>query len=139
MQFRIARILGGAMALTTAAIMATAGNASATTLPPASGGGWEHVYSATGVKVYVKEHGDQIKVCDTSANGHAAIVKVNDITENSHHGHAYTAKDKTSGGPCVIHTASQGGAYNLYEGDEYGLFYVGNGGRGHVSTFVNDH
>ena len=130
----VAAVFGAAAlaALTTL----TAPSAVAAVVPP-SGSSWDHTYSGAGVKVYVKEHGDIISVCDTSANGHSAWVTVDDITANIS-GYKLTAGGGK--GTCASHLASEGGRYNLREYDRIALNFEGEGGNGsYYVSFVNDH
>ncbi|KAB2385926.1 hypothetical protein [Actinomadura montaniterrae] len=136
MKLRIGRIAAGTMALAAAAIMATAGNASAS--EPPDGIVWDHTYSYStvpGVKVYVEEHGDIVSVCDTSANGHSATVRVEDRV-----GYTYLLVADNGKGSCDSAQASDGGQYNLFEGDTIGLHMTGDGDYSSAyPTFVNDH
>ncbi|MFE4328007.1 MULTISPECIES: hypothetical protein [unclassified Streptomyces] len=125
---RTAAALLGAAALT---------GLTAVTAPSAGAITWDHTYSGTGVKVYVKEHGDIIRVCDTSANGHSAWVAVMDITDNVDH---YKLKASGGKGTCATHQASEGGRYNLAEYSRIALNFEGAGGNGsYYVSFVNDH
>ncbi|MFK4145630.1 hypothetical protein [Streptomyces sp. NPDC004065] len=134
MKLRIGRVGAGAMALAAAAtLMAGAGSASATTDP---GVPWDHTYSAPGVRVYVKEYGDVISVCDTKANGEPATVQVR-ATDVWPYNYEMTA----SGGvnSCKSHRASDGGKYNL---SERGIDLAFDGDGGYWSGegyFLNDH
>ena len=121
------------MALAAATIATTPGSASAADTPP--GINWDHIYSATGVKVYVEEHGDIISVCDTVANGHSASVKVTAPVGTW----TYTSTVTAGAGSCKTHQASEGGAYDMPEGHYIDLDYVGDGGSLRYSTFLNDH
>ncbi|MEU3841598.1 hypothetical protein AB0E88_16395 [Streptomyces sp. NPDC028635] len=132
---RLAAALAGAAALAALATI-TAPSASAAVAPP-SGTSWDHVWSGTGVKVYVKEHGDIVSVCDTAANGHSAWVTVDDVTANRS-GYKLTASGGK--GTCASHSAAEGIRYDMDEYDRFGLNYEGAGGRGsYYVSFVNDH
>ncbi|GGT36484.1 hypothetical protein [Streptomyces purpureus] len=125
----------GAAALT-ALTTVTAPSASAAVAPP-GGSSWDHTWSGDGVKVYVKEHGDVISVCDTSANGHSAWVLVMDISVDKT---AYELKATGGKGTCASHTASEGGRYNLAENHRIALNFEGRGLQGsYYVSFVNDH
>lgn len=126
---RTAAALLGAAALA-GLTMATAPSATAATK-------WDHTYSGTGVKVYVKEHGDIITVCDTSKNGHSAWVAVMDNTDNIDH---YLLKASGGKGTCATHKASQGGKYDLGEYSRIALNFEGAGGNGsYYVSYMNDH
>ncbi|MGQ4491087.1 hypothetical protein LRE75_20930 [Streptomyces sp. 372A] len=129
----------------TAALLGAAAFAGLTTVTATPAGAaeaptginWDHTWNGRGVRVYVEEHGDIISVCDTSANGHAAFVTVDDWDLNISH---YKATVKTGKGTCVTHRASQGGKYNLHEYSNIGLTFEGEGGQGsYAVNFVNDH
>ncbi|MGV9630030.1 hypothetical protein [Streptomyces sp. NPDC003487] len=130
----VAALLGAAAlaALTTL----TAPSASAAVAPP-GGSSWDHVWSGNGVKVYVKEHGDIVSVCDTAANGHSAWVTVDDLTANRS---GYKLVASGGKGTCASHSASEGIKYDMDEYDRFGLNYEGAGGNGsYFVSFVNHH
>ncbi|MFF6983713.1 hypothetical protein ACFZAV_40035 [Streptomyces sp. NPDC008343] len=135
LKFRMDRTAVGAMVIAAVTLTATAGNVYAADTPPDIN--WDHVYSASGVRVYVEEHGDIISVCDTWKNGHSAHVTVSDGTwpEN------YEMTANGGYGSCKTHRASDGRKYNL---DETGvdLFYYGIEYDDYAyeeAYFVNDH
>lgn len=131
---RTVAALFGAAALASLGIV-TAPSAGAAELP--GGIAWDHVYSGPGVKVYVEEHGDVISVCDTSANGHAAWVAVDNVSDNIS---GYKLVVSTGNGSCATHKASQGGRYDLGEYSTIGMSYEGQGGLGSTySAWFNDH
>ncbi|MDX3434388.1 hypothetical protein PV664_36850 [Streptomyces sp. ME01-18a] len=122
----------GALAVA-AAIVAAPGSAFATDTP---GINWDHVWTATGVKLYVEEHGDIVSVCDTSANGIAASAVV--LVE----GEAYSRYQLTTdggAGTCVTAEAGDGGKFDLPEGKYIALSYDGNGGEEAFAQYLNDH
>lgn len=130
MKSRIATAVG-ALAFAAATLVTTTGGASAGTLPPNVD--WDATYSATGVKVYAKAHGDYFAVCDTAKNGHSAKVKVSAGT-----GVYYWMTVTSGSGTCLSHNASQPG-YNLPE-TRVSLEFWGNGeteGHYHFGTFYN--
>ncbi|GGX92412.1 hypothetical protein [Streptomyces anandii] len=134
MKLRVGRVGAGATALAAAAtLMVSAGSASATTDP---GTTWDHTYEASGVRVYVKEYGDVVSVCDTKANGHSAVVQVRDLDWPYNY-------EMTAGGgvgSCKSHRASDGAKYNLREGRGIDLYFDGDGGvLSGEGYFVNDH
>ncbi|MEU8137205.1 hypothetical protein [Streptodolium elevatio] len=130
----IVAALFGAAALASLGVV-TAPSAGAATLP--SGIAWDHIYSGPGVKVYVKEHGDMISVCDTSANGHAAWVAVDNVSDNIS---GYKLSVTTGKGTCATRQATQGGRYDLAEYSTIGMSYEGQGGLGSTySAWSNDH
>lgn len=132
---RTVAALFGAAALATLTTV-TAPSAVAAVAPP-SGTSWDHVYSGAGVKVYVKERGDIVSVCDTSANGHAAWVTVSDMDANLA-GYKLTARGGK--GSCASHLASEGYRYNMIEYDRIGLNFEGGADNGsYYVSFVNDH
>lgn len=126
---RLARaIVSSAIATTIsmAGMLATAGTSSAAS--------WDHVWSGSGVKVYIKEHGDYISVCDTSKNNHSAAL----VT------YKYTIIASGGAGTCAHRSASQGSKYNLPEGQDIEVSYAGTGGRSDTyywkdAGFFNDH
>lgn len=131
------RLAAGAMALATAAVMATAGTAFAG--GPPDGINWDHTYKATGVVVYVEEHGDIVSVCDTAANGHAAEVEVQDQAPEFYPPD-YTIRATNGKGSCKTAQASDGKTYDMYEGDNVDLYFDGNTGTyNHTAEFLNDH
>ena len=121
------------MALAAATIAATPSSASAD--EPPGGIVWDHTYSAPGVKVYVEEHGDIISVCDTVANGHSAWVTVTNYASHV----SYLSEVTAGAGSCKTHQASQGGVYDMPEGGDISLEYLGDGGFAAYSEFLNDH
>lgn len=125
-------LAAGALAFAAAAVVSTAGSALADPGPP--GIVWDHTYKATGVVVYVEEHGDIVSVCDTAANGHRAEADV----EDDGVGLRYTLSVTAGKGSCKTAQASDG--HDMGEGDLIGIAYGGNGKYpAAVSTFVNDH
>ncbi|MFC7304209.1 hypothetical protein ACFQVC_08295 [Streptomyces monticola] len=126
---RAAAALLGAAALT--------GMATVTAPSAGAAAGWDHTYSGTGVKVYVEERGDIVRVCDTSANGHSAWVAVMDNDNNIDH---YKLKAAGGKGSCATNRASEGGRHNLAEYSRIALNFEGKGGNGsYYVSFVNDH
>lgn len=126
--------LFGAVALASLGVV-NAPSAGAAQLP--GGIAWDHVYSGPGVKVYVEEHGDMISVCDTSANGHAAWVAVDNVSDNIS---GYKLTVSTGNGSCATRQATQGGRYDLAEYSTIGMSYEGQGGLGSTySAWFNDH
>ncbi|WP_432589112.1 hypothetical protein ABVG11_30300 [Streptomyces sp. HD1123-B1] len=128
-------------ALVGAAALAALGtmNAPTATAAPAPPGGssWDHVWSGSGVKVYVKERGDIVSVCDTAANGHSAWTTVDRLNPDIEGYKMYARGGK---GTCTSHSAAEGGRYNLAEGGQYTLNFEGRGDNGgSVAGFVNDH
>jgi hypothetical protein len=122
------------MALAATTLITTSGNASAVEPP---GIQWDHVYSATGVRIYVKEYGDIISVCDTKANGYAAFVEVRDINAWPYN---YEMKASGGKGTCKTHRASDGARYNLPEHIPVDLYFDGNSlAVNNEVSFVNDH
>lgn len=124
------RAYGGALAVS-AVIVAAPGGAFAAETPS---GGWDHVFTATGVKVYVEEYGDKVRVCDTSANGVGATASVFISSQLQ-----YTIKDGKSDGSCDSVSASEGGVWNLPEGATIDIAFDGNGGAYVYKQYVNDH
>lgn len=123
--------LVGAMILAVAAMVATSGIASASDTP---GIKWDHIYTAPGAKVYVKEHGDIISLCDTSANGHSAELDIVDYGALSARGGA---------GSCDTSAASSSPFDDLVENATIDIWFDGEGdppyaGWAHRS-FFNDH
>ncbi|MGW7276266.1 hypothetical protein ACWGH5_37915 [Streptomyces sp. NPDC054864] len=123
------RVCGAAMAVV-AAIAVAPGSAFAAD----TASGWDHVFTATGVKVYVEENGDKVRVCDTSANGVGATAAVFISSQLQ-----YTLKDSKSGGSCASTSASDGAWWNLPEGDLIDIAYDGNGGASAYAQYRNDH
>ena len=128
---RSAAAVVGTIAISAATIVASPGSAFAAPDPPDNA--WDHVYSAEGVVVYVEEHGDIISVCDAKANGYGAAVSVNDYPDK-----AYDATVTAGFGSCTTHRASQGGNYDLNEGDTIWLVFHG-GGVAKSAHYLNDH
>ncbi|MGW8885086.1 hypothetical protein [Streptomyces sp. NPDC055749] len=124
MKLRLGRFAAGAIAFAAATLMVTPGNASAAE-PPSIGWEWDHILSASGVKVYVEEHGDIIAVCDTQANGDSAMVQVRSSDMWPYN---YEMTASGGNGTCKTHRASDGAKYNLPEGREVDLWFDGNGG-----------
>ncbi|MEO3822898.1 hypothetical protein [Actinomadura sp. B10D3] len=141
MKLRIGRVLAGTMALAAAAIMATGGTASAD--EPPGGIVWDHKWSATGIRVYVEEHGDIVSICDSSANGHSAKAYVSAYYGGHHNpSQEYFMKAANGYGSCKTHRASEGGVYNLPEGAawEIAINYDGDGDGNYAQRrFINDH
>ncbi|QKG23698.1 hypothetical protein ACTIVE_5341 [Actinomadura verrucosospora] len=126
------------MALAAATVMATAGNASAEQAP--GGIAWDHTYKGNGVVVYVEERGDIISVCDTSANGHSAVVYVDEQIPASFGGDFYHLTVTSGSGSCKTARASDGAAHNWGEGSNINVYYDGNGGAWDGNKwFLNDH
>ncbi|GGS26369.1 hypothetical protein GCM10010252_76700 [Streptomyces aureoverticillatus] len=128
-------------ALVGAAALAALGTVNAPTAAaapvPPGGGSWDHVWSGTGVKVYVKERGDIVSVCDTAANGHSAWTTVDRLNPDIEGYKMYARGGK---GTCTSHSAAEGGRYNLAEGGQYTLNFEGRGDSGgSVAGFINDH
>lgn len=134
MKSYLGRVVAGSIALAAATTALTAGSAFAA--EPPDGIVWDHTYRATGVVVYVEEHGDIVSVCDTAANGHSAWVYVQDRV-----GYEYRIAATHGKGTCDTAQASDGGGHNLYEGDTIGLEMSGTGATYYdkYATFVNDH
>jgi hypothetical protein len=120
------------MAVAAAAVVAAPSAAFAD--EPPGGITWDHVYTATGVKVYVEEYGDIISVCDTSANGHSADA---DIYADGYFGYGITVS--AGAGSCVTRRASDGGLHDLPEGSNIRIAYDGNGGAYSFAYYANDH
>ncbi|GAB3566387.1 hypothetical protein GCM10027445_13160 [Amycolatopsis endophytica] len=132
-----------ALAATTLAIAATValtgiGTASAAPTPP--GDSWDHVWTAKDgtAKLYVEEHGDLISICDTKANGDSAHVHVYVGVNGPLR---YTARATGGKGNCSVHSASQGGKYNLPETNQkIYLWFGGDNSSGDtMASFFNDH
>lgn len=119
----------GALAVA-AAIVATPGSAFAASTPS---DGWDHAFTATGVKVYVEEYGDVVRVCDTSANGVAARAT---LWVSSQLQYEITAGGS---GSCSTARASDGDWWNLPEGEVIDISYDGNGGAYASAQYLNDH
>ncbi|MFI7072608.1 hypothetical protein [Micromonospora sediminicola] len=132
MKLEVVRAFAGAAALTVAVVVAWPGSAAASPEPP--GDGWDHVFSAKGVTVYVEEYGDVISVCDTLANGHNAWVSVSDASD-----WVYSATVNSGAGSCSTHRASEGGIYNLREGREFLLDFAGSTEGAYLEAFSNNH
>ncbi|MFB7446828.1 hypothetical protein ACFC01_52920 [Streptomyces mirabilis] len=139
-----------ALALATATLvgggLAGASSASASTAP--DGSSWDHTWttadSAQGGTVYVEEHGDVIKVCDTAADGLAPRIQV--WAETSIAGEyalRYTGISSGGLGSCSTYSASDGGSYDLPEGDEILItIWLGPSLPSSTSTshyYLNDH
>ncbi|MFG3558616.1 hypothetical protein ACGGAQ_29995 [Micromonospora sp. NPDC047557] len=133
MKLGVGRALTGVAALTVAAVVVFPGSAAASPEPP--GDGWDHVFSAKGVTVYVEEYGDIVSVCDSLANGYAATVFV----ESGAGTLFYSAKASNGAGTCTTHRASEGGKYNLPEKLSYTVVYDGSEEASDLSVFYNDH
>ncbi|GHE98884.1 hypothetical protein GCM10017786_34850 [Amycolatopsis deserti] len=127
------RTLSAAVAVAAAGALVPVGTAVAMPDPP--GDGWDHTFTAPGVTVYVEEYGDRISVCDSEANGSSAMVNV-----WANGGWRYEAVANGGFGTCVMHSANDGGAYNLPEGAYIELYYKGvSTGYATKSSYVNDH
>lgn len=125
-KIRIGRVITGAVALAAAAVMTTATSASASEN--------YHVWTESGLKLEVWEHGDVVRVTDTAANGHSAWVTVCYWD----YSRCYTLK-AASAGDYVERSASNGGVYNLPEGgNRIRLNWNGDGGTVNSSYFDND-
>ncbi|ARX84668.1 hypothetical protein SMD44_04119 [Streptomyces alboflavus] len=130
----VAALVGAAALATLGAVNAP--TATAGPVPP-GGSSWDHVWSGAGVKVYVKERGDIISVCDTAANGHSAWTTVDRLNPDIEGYKMYARGGK---GTCTSHSAAEGGRYNLAEGGQYTLNFEGRGDNGgSVAGFINDH
>ncbi|NEB81966.1 hypothetical protein G3I40_43145 [Streptomyces sp. SID14478] len=130
----LGRIAAGATALA-ATILMTAGSASAQ--PDPGGGDYDHVANYDGARVYFKEHGDVVTLCDTAANGHAAEAYVWDDLPGDH---VYTLEVHSGKGTCKTHRASDGSKYNLLE-NRYAFFKIDGDGDGtwYIFKWYNDH
>lgn len=126
-------LAAGALAFAAAAVVSTGGSALADPGPP--GIVWDHTYRATGVVLYVEEHGDIVSVCDTAANGHAAEVLVVSPGPVD-----YTLRATDGEGTCATRGASSTyGGYDLPENTTITLSYDGDTGTyDHYTSFVND-
>ncbi|MFF3765758.1 hypothetical protein ACFYYR_16960 [Streptomyces sp. NPDC001922] len=121
MKLRIGRMLVGATALASAALAMTAGGASAA--------GWDHSFGpnisgSSGVRVYVQERGDIVKLCDTKKDGYSAELEVG---EDGYSGSSYGMSVTTGAGTCKTHRAADGAKYNLDEnnGVSFGFWAKG--------------
>ncbi|GAA2076043.1 hypothetical protein GCM10009801_31190 [Streptomyces albiaxialis] len=136
MKFRIGRILVGATALASAALAMTAGSASAAP----SAAGWDHIFGpntpgSSGVRVYVKEHGDIVKLCDTKKDGYSAELAV---AEDGHAGDSYGMSVSTGAGTCKTHRASDGAKYDLDENNGVAFGFWAKGPQS-SAFWENDH
>ncbi|ASR37259.1 hypothetical protein BAY61_22200 [Prauserella marina] len=115
------------------AVLAFHGTASAAPAPP-GGGSWDHTWSgaAGDFKVYVKEYGDVISVCDTKKDGKSPTVWVGPGSTTRY---KFTVPGGT--GSCATKSASLGGKYNLPEGQKFTVTAC-SWGCG-AKPFVNDH
>ncbi|MDT0455516.1 hypothetical protein RM550_07155 [Streptomyces sp. DSM 41527] len=132
MKFRIGRILVGATALASAALAMTAGSASAA--------GWDHIFGpnvegSSGVRVYVQEHGDVVKLCDTKADGYSAQLEV---YEDGYSNASYYMTVTTGAGTCKTHRASDGAKYNLDENNGVSFGFYGKGPESSANWENND-
>ncbi|GAB2822002.1 hypothetical protein [Streptomyces daliensis] len=128
MKLRRTRMTIGTLMFAGAAVTLSAGSASAIN--------WDHTRTYDGARVYFEEHGDIVKVCDTSKNGHAAEANV---YENSPGDVGYTITVTTGTGTCKSRRASQGPMYNLMEGNNTYINLDGNGGTSYTYKWLNDH
>lgn len=131
---RVAAALAGSAALV--ALTATAAPTAQAAIAPPSGGSWDHIYTGTGVTVYVKEHGDVVSVCDTSANGHSAWAQVMDTTTSRY----YIVTASGGKGTCASHSADESYKYDIPEDTWVNVLFEGAGGQGtYTVSFFNDH
>ncbi|WP_329004043.1 hypothetical protein OHA18_11670 [Kribbella sp. NBC_00709] len=112
---RSATLLAAAVMLVGGAL-ATAAPASAAPAPP-DGSRWDHTFTSVdsnhGATMYVEEHGDVIELCDSASDGYAARAIVSGNPSLS--GTLTYTMTSSGAGVCTVHTASQGGAYDLPE------------------------
>ncbi|NIH77919.1 hypothetical protein [Amycolatopsis viridis] len=133
MELRRTLLAAGAVAATATAVLAGTSTAAAAAYSPP--GGWDHIWRAADgtAVVYVEEHGDVIKLCDTKRNSFGAFLAVwknGSIITN------WTAGD----GGCKTHQASEGKPYDLPEGVRIELRFHGTaGGPDTRQSFTNDH
>ncbi|MEV4003129.1 hypothetical protein [Actinomadura sp. NPDC049753] len=138
LRIRIGRVVAGAVALASAAVMTTTGNASAAPVEQSwstkGSVAYDHVWQRDGVVVSVAEHGDIVRLKDTKANGHAAYV----IVQAGDKGYTLRAGKY---GDIAFARASWGGNYNLPENVSVRLTIWGDGVKPHYpnKSFVNDH
>ncbi|NIH87092.1 hypothetical protein [Amycolatopsis granulosa] len=142
MKLRKALLTAGTIAATATAVLAGTTTASATTDPPPPGG-WDFIFSTSGATLYVKKHGDILKICDTNADNKYARVDVYEVEKN---GKVDPKYDLVNGdfvqglGNCHTHRASQGWAWDLREGQQYEVHVSGNSNWTHKTwRFTNDH
>lgn len=101
-------LLASALAVAAAGTVLTGGSASASISPPS--GGYDHAWTVDGMTVYIEEHGDIVKLCDSKADGKVAQVYVGPLAD------LYRYSMTIGGlGSCITHKASEGGKYNLPE------------------------
>ncbi|MGV9350815.1 hypothetical protein ACWDSD_39985 [Streptomyces spiralis] len=129
MKIRIGRVIVGAVALTSAAVMMTVGSASAAADE-------YHHWTKPGVDVQIWEHDDVIRVTDTAANGHSAAVTAVDC-----HGHGYTLYASMGKGSWSYRSASgYGTTFNLAECQvRVKLWGDGNVPQYYQYSYNNDH
>lgn len=110
-------------------------------LSPPGGGTWDHiVYSygtPPGATLYIKENGDILEVCDTSADGKAATAKVMYMRDGVEYEYTMTA----NGGyeSCTSHNGSDGALYNLPENTEIFVALWTDNYDSWVGEYYNDH
>ncbi|MGH4034366.1 hypothetical protein ACQB60_36215 [Actinomycetota bacterium Odt1-20B] len=115
-----------ALAATTFVGSATSASAG----PGDPGDGWDHTWEAYGAKLYVKENGDVISVCDAARNGKPAWASLGDYSMTVTNGY----------GSCKTHRASEGGVYNLPESANITVWFGENRTtRYETVSFFNDH
>ncbi|NIH81888.1 hypothetical protein FHX46_004418 [Amycolatopsis viridis] len=133
MKLRGTLLAAGAITATATAVLATTGAAAATTYTPP--GGWDHTWSTPdhSATVYVEEHGDVIKLCDTKANGNSAQVLV------FQHGWRKAWWTAKGNGTCVMHRASEGDPYDLDEVETKLYFHGAETEADTIRSFSNDH
>ncbi|MCA1222514.1 hypothetical protein [Streptomyces sp. 8L] len=123
-----------AAALLAGGLLATATSASAS--DPGGGNDWDHIWTtadkAHGGTVYIREHGDVVKLCDTAADGASPRINVDG---------AYSLTAAGGNGACITRDASWGGVYDLPEGFTVNVFLTlgPNGADEADYSFVNDH
>ncbi|OXM73055.1 MULTISPECIES: hypothetical protein [Amycolatopsis] len=133
MKLRKTLLTAGTIATVTTAVLAGTGVASADV-------DYDHVWPDNDgtAKVYVKENGDVLSVCDTKADGKAARMHVYVGDEGDPRYSAYATNGK---GTCVTRRAKDGGAYNLPEGRRIWVYFGNEDGAGNWTSrsYVNDH
>ena len=142
MRHRIAALAATTVMVAGGAI-AAATPASATTDPP--GGTYDHTWTTTdaahGGTVYIMEHGDIVKLCDTAADGYAprATILINTGTDTWRT--AYDLVASGGLGTCVQASASMGGKYDLPENTYIEVdIWLGPNYKYYSShMFLNDH
>ncbi|NDU71728.1 hypothetical protein GWI34_03665 [Actinomadura sp. DSM 109109] len=138
MRIRIGRVVAGAVALASAAVLTTTANASAAPVEQewSTKGGvrYDHVWNRDGVVVSVRENGDVVRLKDTKANGHAAYVTIRAGSKS------YTLRAARKGEIAFVR-ASYGSKYNLPENVTVRLTVWGDGvkPRKPNRSYLNDH